>query len=63
MKIKIDENKCIGCGLCQAQVPEVFEIDYDKGKAVVSNQPPTMTDKIKMIIENCPVNAISCKNE
>ena len=26
MQIKIDESRCIGCGMCAAAVPEVFAI-------------------------------------
>ena len=28
MKLKVNEDACIGCGACQATCSEVFEIDY-----------------------------------
>jgi ferredoxin len=34
MKIKIDKDKCLGCGTCVAMAPEVFEIGED-GKSKV----------------------------
>ena len=30
--IRIDKEKCIGCGMCSAAYPEVFELN-DAGKA------------------------------
>ena len=29
MKVKVDKDLCIGCGACQALVPDVFEIGDD----------------------------------
>ena len=52
--VKVDKNKCIGCGACAAVCPEGFELV--KGKAQVKNA------KAKCIgeaINICPVGAIS----
>jgi ferredoxin len=54
--VKINKEKCIGCGLCESIAPEVFEIK--DGKAVVKNQNASK-DKIKDAIDSCPVEAIS----
>ena len=35
MKIKINKEKCIGCGSCVSIAPETFDFD-DDGKAVKS---------------------------
>jgi len=56
MTIKIDKNKCIGCGMCVAVCSEVFEID-DEGKAKVKAQKNILC--IKEAIDNCPMKAIS----
>ena len=29
MKVKVNKDLCIGCGACQALVPDVFEIGDD----------------------------------
>jgi ferredoxin len=29
MMIMIDEDKCLGCGMCSSLCPEVFTIGYD----------------------------------
>ncbi|MCD6476908.1 MAG: ferredoxin [Candidatus Aenigmarchaeota archaeon] len=50
--MKVDQEKCIGCGACASLCPEVFEIK--EGKAHV------ISDKeCKEAIDACPVGAIS----
>lgn len=64
MPLKIDQNKCISCGLCTSLDPDIFEIDLKIGKARVKKQPEKITEKIKSIVESCPVSAIEiAKNE
>jgi len=56
---KVDEEKCIGCGLCSNLCPEVFEIT-DGGKAKVKEGADLEKNKecIKESKESCPVDAI-----
>jgi len=56
--VKIDKNKCIGCGACAATCPEVFEMS-DDGKAKVKANAKKDAKCIKEAIQNCPVDAIS----
>ncbi len=62
MKLKVNQDLCIGCGACQAICDEVFEID-DKGYAKVivdevskSNEEDAIDAK-----EGCPTGAIEEK--
>ena len=59
MKLKINKDKCIGCGACQALVPDVFEIN-DEGVAevIVEVVPENLEEEVKDASESCPVNAI-----
>lgn len=54
--IKIDKEKCIGCGLCPSICPEVFEMN-EEGKAEVKVQKKIPC--VKEAIESCPTEAIS----
>ncbi len=53
--VKINSEKCVGCGLCVSICPEVFEID-SKGKSKVKKQKDSPC--VKEAIESCPVQAI-----
>lgn len=54
--IKIDEEKCIGCGTCESIEPQVFKVN-DAGKADVISQEGDAA-KIKEAIDSCPTDAI-----
>jgi ferredoxin len=59
MIVKIDDKKCIGCGLCAELCPAKFSMgDY---VARVNPVPVTadMEDDLRAAAEDCPVAAIS----
>jgi len=56
--IKVDKNKCIGCGLCASICPGVFVLGKD-GKSSVKNK--WKGECYKEAAESCPVQAITCK--
>lgn len=59
MKVVVDQDTCIGCGLCCGMCAEVFRIN-DDGKAE-AHAPATESNKIEVqsAIDSCPVSAIS----
>ena len=61
-KLVVDENTCIGCGSCAALAPKTFVMN-DKGKAEVTNLNGDPPKVIQEAIDNCPVGAISWKEE
>ena len=58
MRVTVDEETCIGCGLCAETCPEVFEMNDDKVRVKVDEVPDDVNDSCKDAIENCPVEAI-----
>jgi len=57
--VRIDKEKCISCGSCEAVTPELFEMKDNK--AHVKKQPESEEEinKAKEAIAICPVEAIS----
>ena len=57
--VKVDQKKCIGCGLCVSLAPEVFELGKD-GKSYIKKGATCKghEDKCKESAEGCPVKAI-----
>lgn len=57
--MKVDKDKCIGCGACVATAEEIFEIG-DDGYAKVKKQPESDSEKeqAENAKEICPVDAI-----
>lgn len=65
MKITIDQEKCIGCGSCQAACEESFAMD-DNNKPYFKQSPTKVNDSFetdkpgchKEAVDICPVQAI-----
>ncbi|NFH86996.1 ferredoxin [Clostridium botulinum] len=59
MKIEIDKDKCIGCGLCEEIGDGLFKVG-DEDKAELTIEPiPIMKEQYGKEAEYvCPVNAI-----
>jgi ferredoxin len=66
MKIKVDQKKCLGCGVCYNSVaPGLFKADEQTGKSQVVKQPETEEElrAAREAIESCPVSAIEEEDE
>ncbi len=59
MKLKVDKDKCIGCGQCVSISSNVYDFD-DDGLAKVIEEPISSENKedAKTAMESCPTNAI-----
>jgi ferredoxin len=55
-KIKVDQEKCIGCGLCAELCPKSFVMKGDKAKEKVSSVKSLSCEK--EAADSCPVQGI-----
>ena len=59
MKVKVNQDNCIGCGACHAICCDVFNInDYGLSEVVVDTVPEDKEEYVIDAIESCPTEAI-----
>ncbi|MDD6352369.1 MAG: ferredoxin [Lachnospiraceae bacterium] len=56
MKAYVDQDTCIGCGMCEGTAPDAFRMN-DDGKAECYAEGDDAS--VQEAIDNCPVGAIS----
>lgn len=56
----VDEDLCIGCGLCEEICPEVFRLEDDGLSHVIDEEPDEeIWGLVREAADACPVDAIS----
>ena len=60
MTIRVDPDRCIGCGMCAAAAPEVFEI-VGRVSTVKGAPAPGRESRVFDAANGCPVNAITAR--
>ena len=58
MRAFVDEDTCVGCGLCVTAAPDVFEIDNEGKSHAVADTTSGNRQSVLEAIEGCPVGAI-----
>jgi len=59
MRVRVDEELCIGCEACVEICPEVFEMQGDTAVAKIEDDiPDDLEDTCREGAESCPVEAI-----
>lgn len=59
MKATVDENLCIGCGLCAQICDAVFEMDDELARVMTDHVPADAEASCRQAAESCPVGAIA----
>lgn len=60
MRIEVDRNRCTGLGMCEAEAPDVFEVQ-DDGSLLLLNETPSEEQRaaVQTAVESCPTEALS----
>lgn len=60
MTPRVDENRCIGCGLCVQLCPDLFAIDPRQIAIVMGTADSQESiERLEAALDYCPVQAIS----
>ena len=62
LRVLVDEERCVGCGSCVVQAPQVFRLDQ-RGKAEVMTPVQSWSPIDGAYVLNCPTYAISVRPE
>lgn len=62
MKVSVDPDLCIACGLCEEICPEVFELG-DNETAQVIGDPEGHEDETQEAADSCPTEAIRVEDD
>lgn len=54
-KVKVDQNVCIGCGMCAGTCPDIFQMNLNGKSEVIKEE---ADDCAKNAAGMCPVDAI-----
>ncbi|MBE5963257.1 MAG: ferredoxin [Lachnospiraceae bacterium] len=59
MKFRVDEDVCIGCGMCAATEPDVFEMNDNGVAQAHAEAEGAQIESAQSAMDGCPVGAIS----
>jgi ferredoxin len=64
VKIVVDTRACKGYANCIIEAPDIFDLDDDSGKSVVTNTEPgsDLRAELDEAVRMCPVQAISLQD-
>ena len=58
MKVAVDKELCIGCGLCESYCPAVFKMEGMLAIVSVATVPQSSEECAKQMLNDCPITAI-----
>jgi ferredoxin len=60
MRIVVDYNKCTGLGMCEAEAPDLFEVQDDGSLTVLDEKPgDDQREALEAAVAACPTEALS----
>jgi len=59
MKVHVDPDTCMGCGVCETIAPEIFHLGNELYAAVIMDAvPDEFRDLVQQSADECPEEAI-----
>lgn len=58
MKVEVIEDRCIGCGQCEATCDEVFSLEDGLAQVVNDNIDENLKEDVVLAASGCPTDAI-----
>jgi ferredoxin len=59
MKVTVIQDKCLACGVCETDAPEVFSLGSESYALVLLDVvPENLHESVKQAIADCPEGAI-----
>lgn len=58
IRLRVDQDKCIGSGICEMLEEATFLIDEDTNISGVQGQGSLPADRAAKVIDECPASAI-----
>lgn len=60
MRIVVDRDKCTGLGMCEAEAPDLFEVQDDGTLTVLDEHPSSaQRDEAEAAVMSCPTEALT----
>jgi ferredoxin len=60
MRIVCDFDKCTGLGMCEAEAPELFEVQDDGTLHILDESPDeSRRAELEAAVESCPTEALT----
>lgn len=59
MKVKVDEDVCVGSGNCEGTCPNIFKVIDGVSRVQVDTVPEEEEECAQEAVDGCPVGAIS----
>jgi ferredoxin len=58
MKVRVDQDACVGDETCISLCPDLFEMDGEAARAKMEDVPETLQESCREAADACPVEAI-----
>jgi ferredoxin len=60
MRIVVDRDKCTGLGMCEAEAPDLFEVQDDGSLLVLIERPSEdQRAELEAAVDSCPTEALT----